>query len=273
MESRKSLEYWKKIEPDAASEKRMLDGILADAHQLGRSNQKEFLMNTKNVYKFRPRRFATVAAVVIMLMVLSTLALAATGVLEKLFAVPAPFVNPSDIPTPRLQDISEEKAFRIAQAEIDRVFSTDVSSYDKNAEYEFSITQNGLGNADWVVNIFNDNHNYLCVLDAVTGQISLLHFSDLSKTAEVLDSRHSPLPGDNSYNEAAIAAMSIVESETPIVGARFYRDGSVGTQVVYWIDVSLDNGDDYLIGITKDDGAFVGYSYNEGRIDEGLFNQ
>jgi len=273
MESRKSLEYWKKIEPDAASEKRMLDGILADAHQLGRSNRKEFFMNTKNVYKYRPRRLATVAAVVIMVMALSTAALAATGVLEKLFAVPAPFVNPSDVPTPRPQDISEEEAFRIAQAEIDRVFSTDVSTYAKNAEYEFSVAQNGLDNAEWVINIANESYNYLSVLNAVTGQISLLHFSDLTKTTEDLDSRHSPPPGDNSYNEAAIAAMSIVESESPIIGARFYRDGIVGTQVVYWIAVSLDNGDDYLIGITKDDGAFVGYSHNEGRIGGDLFNQ
>jgi len=113
----------------------------------------------------------------------------------------------------------------------------------------------------------------MCVLDAITGQISLLHFSDFTKAAEDLDSRHSPPPGDNSYNEAAIVAMSIVDSETPMVGTRFYRDGSVGTQVVFWIAVSLDNGDDYLIGIAKDNRAFVGYSYNKGRIDESSFNQ
>ena len=273
MESRKSIEYWKKIEPDAASEKRMLDGILADAHQLGRSNRKKFFMKTKNIYKYRPRRFVTVATVVITAMALSTAALAATGTLGKLFAVPAPFVHPSDVPTPRPQDISEEAAFGIALSEIERVFSTDVSSYIKNAEYEFSIDQNGYGDADWVINISNESYSYMCVLDAVTGQISLLHFSDFTKPAGDLDSRHSPPPGDNIYNEAAIAAMSIVDSETPMVGTRFYRDGSVGTQVVFWIAVSLDNGDDYLIGIAKDDRAFVGYSYNKGRISEDLFYQ
>ena len=273
MESRKSIEYWKKIEPDAASEKRMLDGILADAHQLGRSNRKEFFMNMKSVYKFRPRRIATVAAVVIMVMALSTAALAATGVLGKLFAVPAPFVHPSDIPTPRPQDVSEEEAFGIATVEINRVFSTDVSNYIKNAEYAFSFTQNGIVNLEWLISISNENNSYMCVLDAATGKISLLHFSDLTKAAEDVDSRHSPSSGDNSYNEAAVAAMPIVNSETPIVCARFFRDGSVGTQVVYWIAVSLDNGDDYLIGITKDERTFVGYSYNEGRVDEDLFNQ
>ena len=230
-------------------------------------------MTKQNKRPLRITRTVLVATVVIMVMALSTAALAATGVLEKLFAVPAPFVNPSDIPTPRPQDISEEEAFRIAQAEIDRVFSTDVSSYDKNAEYGFSVAQNGLDNADWVINIANESYNYLCVLNATTGQISLLHFSDLTKAAEDLDSRHSPLPSDNSYNEAAIAAMSNVESKSQIIGARFYRDGSVGAQVVYWIAVSLDNGDDYLIGIAKDDGVFIGYSYNNGRIDESLFNQ
>ena len=273
MESQKSIDIWKKVEPDAVSEKRMLDGILADAHKLGRTNRKEFFMNNKNVYKYRPRRLATVAILAIMVMALSTVALASTGVLAKLFAVPAPYVHPSDIPTPRPQDISEEAAFGVALDEIVRVFSTDASSYLKNAEYEFSIAKDGLNDASWVISIENESNSYMCVIDAVTGKIMLLQFNDLVKTEEGIDSRHSPLPGDNSYNEAAIIAMSIVDSETPIVNARFFRDGSIGTQVVYWIAVSLDNGNDYLIGITKNDRAFVGYSYNNGRIDEALFNQ
>ncbi|MCL2030506.1 MAG: hypothetical protein FWG93_03070 [Oscillospiraceae bacterium] len=272
MESRKSIDVWNEIEPGAAAEKRMLEGILADARQLGRSNRKEFFMNTKNVYTYRPRRLAAVGIALMITMTLSAAALAATGALGKWFAVPAPFVPPSDIPTPRSQDISEEEAFGIVQAEIERVFSADVSGYRKQAAYEFSIAPNGLGDASWAINIANESYSYMCVLDAVTGQIFLLHRSDFTKVAGALEAGHSPLPGNNRYNEAAMAAMSIVAPETPIVRARFFRDGSIGTQAVCWIAVSLDTGSDYLIGIAKDDGAFAGYSYNNGRIDEALFN-
>jgi len=273
MKYQKSIEFWNNIELDTASEKRMLDRILTDAHQLNSSNLKESIMNTKNVNRFRPRRFAVIAAVVIMALALSTAALAATGVLERLFAVPAPIMQPDEIPTPRPQDISEETAVGKALAEIERVFNADVSSYTTDAKYEFSVSANGLDDAKWVITIDNESCDYFCVLDAVTGQISLLHFSDLTKAGEDLDSRYSPLPGDNSYNEAAVEAMSFIDNETPIIGARFFRDGFNTTQIVYWIAVSLDDGNDYLIGITKNDKTFVGYSYNEGRINEVLLNQ
>jgi hypothetical protein len=187
---------------------------------------------------------------------------------------PTPPPLQQSVGEPRPQDMSEDDAFDVATGEISRIFNLDASDYDRQqTSYVQSFNGDEPG-AKWEMLISNERHSFFVVLDAVTGQIYLLHFSDYTKPFEE-DSRlrYSPTPGDNTYDEAAAAAMSTVNSQAAIIKTRFFIDGFNDNQKVFWIAVSLDDGNDYLIGITKTDRIFVGYSFNEGRIDEKLFNQ
>jgi hypothetical protein len=176
-------------------------------------------------------------------------------------------------PTPREQDLSKENAIDLAVREIHRVFGIEVVSFTKEATYSLSFNGSEPGQAIWEVAIFSSKERFTCVLDAVSGQIALLHFCDLSKQPETTNGRYSPLPGDSSYNDCAVKAMSIVNSEANITSVRFFRDGNTGSEIVFWMAVEVDGSDTYLIGITKDERSFVGYSFDEGTIDEALFNQ
>ena len=171
---------------------------------------------------------------------------------------------------PRPNDISWPDASDLAAKEINRVLGVDVSSYESSGSYFSGDEPN---RPVWEMVIYNESYKYFVVLDAVTGQIYRLYFNDLTKPPEDLATICGPLPGDSTYNEAATKAMSIIDNKATITNTRFFIDGFTDTQKVFWIDVSLNNGNDYLIGITKEDRTFIGYSFNEGRIDEGLFNQ
>ena len=184
---------------------------------------------------------------------------------------------------PRPQDITGLEAFNIVRNEIKRVFGYDTSGYEGSGSYlwAYDISHVGIfGGIEpnrpfWEINIYRHgemDYRYLSSVDAVTGQISFLHFGNWSLPNEGVPEGDSPLPGDFRYNEAALRAMSVIDSEASVVKVQFFRVGSTGTQVVYWIAVSLNNGNDYLIGITKEDRTFIGYSYIEGRIDERLFS-
>ena len=187
-------------------------------------------------------------------------------------STPAPNVaappDPNDL-IPRPQDIPIEAAREIVKNELLRIFGVSESDYGEiEPTYVLGF---------WFIWVYKGEVDIgtavgACTLDSVTGHVELLHYWGNIEVKGELPPGQRPSPGDDTYNEAAIEAMHRIKSDATILNTRFFRDGH-NHQTTFWIAVSLDDGNDYLIGLTKGGKKLVGYSFNEGRIDEALFAQ
>lgn len=188
-----------------------------------------------------------------------------------------PVVTPTLAPyDPNAPTISpEEEAIAVSEIviEIERVFGVDISSYDYEAFYSEYYTDSGLRGELTVAIV--DNHNsylgfYNCTLDAVYG-VMIYDAAQIAKD-NVSVRGESPMTGDDSYSEAAIKAMSIINRDAIIESVRFRTAGYNGTDITFWMTVSLAEGNTYEIRIAKDDRSFAGYSFIEGLLPESIFD-
>ncbi|MDR2513713.1 MAG: hypothetical protein LBD02_00705 [Christensenellaceae bacterium] len=116
MKNRRIVEAWNKTDPSIEAERRMLDGILADAHRINAANRKEDFMQKQPVYKYRPhRRFAAVVIAALLMLALAGTAFAIYRFCMKDLAGPTSQIGAEEVRTLSLNGLKGSPEYEAAQ--------------------------------------------------------------------------------------------------------------------------------------------------------------